>query len=419
MNCSVYIIGVDMDGVMHAYPDDYATHDIFERFFPYLKEGSLYAIHRNRSLVYHVWYRRTAEGCFGICVLLNGVWFSESAVLLRVFDHAFSYVVAKGKLVRVGADGRIRTDANHFALKKTEIDDLDATIKEEITSFASCCVPLPTLNVSTNPLAIHSLPEGAESELFKKALKTYRSVCATYGSSTEGTTNMLLVKLEEIAKENASNRRRCQQLEKECKVLERSKKRYATIIVLVCIMALGGAIAISVIVNKNSEIRKQLATIENNEEQISSLNDKTDSLQRNIDDLQSKYDKITSIFPFRITDVEIGNVYNDGTIQTAYGYTLYSSETMYLKPKLYYTGYVSATRDLRVKLYLPSGNLSQGTGSPNGFTYSTNVYINTASNEVVLLGWGGNNKGHWSPGTYRIEIWYNDICLKTKSFTIY
>ena len=355
----------------------------------------------------------------GICVLLNGVWFSESAVLRSMFEKVFSSVAAKGSLVRIGTDGRIRTNANLFAQRKSEIDNIDFAIKKNIDSYSSLCIPLPAQNVSTDPLAIHKLPADERSDSFGEGLKTYRSICATYGNNSDGTTNMLLVKLEEIAKECASYRDQCQRLEKDCKELEKSKKRYATVIGLVCTILLGGAIAIAVIVNKDSEIKKQLATIESNEKELSDLGGKVKNLQQNLEEVQSKYNNITDLLPFNITDIQIGNLYKGGAIQKAYGSTIYDYETMFLAPKLYYTGYISGNRTLKVKLYTPYGSLSRRVGSDDDFTYSQSVQIYKGTNEVELSGWGDSTEGWWSSGTYRIEIWYKDICLKAKTFTIY
>ena len=106
-------------------------------------------------------------------------------------------------------------------------------------------------------------------------------------------------------------------------------------------------------------------------------------------------------------------------METDYGYSLYSARTMYLKPKIYYYGYTSGSHELKVKWYTPSGEIKRETGSPTGYSQSESVYFYTGSNYVSLAGWGSSTKGHWSAGKYRIEIWYNNMCLKSKTFTIY
>ncbi|MBR0187203.1 MAG: hypothetical protein IJQ09_01290, partial [Prevotella sp.] len=63
--------------------------------------------------------------------------------------------------------------------------------------------------------------------------------------------------------------------------------------------------------------------------------------------------------------------------------------------------------------------LSTGNISPSGYTYKSDVYINSYTTSVELLGWGGNNAGHWKAGKYRWEFWYNSEKIGEKSFTIY
>lgn len=128
---------------------------------------------------------------------------------------------------------------------------------------------------------------------------------------------------------------------------------------------------------------------------------------------------ISEEYPLIITDINIGNVYEDGDIQTDYGEKIYDHNTMYLQPKLSYIGLADATKEIKVKWYTPSGNLSRGDSSPYGFSQSGDVYISRGNNTITLSGWGNKNKGYWRSGTYRIEIWYGNTCLKTETFKIY
>lgn len=137
--------------------------------------------------------------------------------------------------------------------------------------------------------------------------------------------------------------------------------------------------------------------------------------------LQSLKQKIGDTYPLIITDIEIANVYKGGAIETDYGKTLYSSRMMFLTPRIRYYGISAGTKNLKVKWYKPDGSLSTGTSSPYGFTMSDNYAIATGSNNTLTLnGWGNSISGlSWSPGTYRIEVWYGSTCLGSKSFTIY
>lgn len=129
--------------------------------------------------------------------------------------------------------------------------------------------------------------------------------------------------------------------------------------------------------------------------------------------------KVVGVYPIIISKIEIGNTYYDGTIETSYGSTLYSYNTMYLAPKIYYTGLTSGDKYLKIRWYRPSGELVTGGGSPTGYSQEKLYYLYEGENSLTLNGYGGSDRGHWSTGTYRIEIWYNDICLKSQTFNIF
>lgn len=149
------------------------------------------------------------------------------------------------------------------------------------------------------------------------------------------------------------------------------------------------------------------------------INEELSEVREELYEVRSIISDISEEYPLIITDIKIGNVYKGGDIQTDYGKRIYDFSTMYLKPKISYIGLKSGTKTLKVKWYTPSGYLSRGDSSPFGFSQSDDEYISRGRNTLTLSGWGNDHKGHWSCGTYRIEIWYNNSCLKSKTFTIY
>lgn len=159
--------------------------------------------------------------------------------------------------------------------------------------------------------------------------------------------------------------------------------------------------------------------------EVSTQNDSYSDLYQKYNSLCLKYNDlkrtVSSKYPLIIDDVSIANTYQDGTIETSAGNTLYSSRTMYLTPVIQYSALQDGSYTLNWKLYYPDGTLSTGTSSPQGF--STSAYISIvegAKSTAYLGGWGNSSKGSWRAGTYRIEIWYGTItCLANKSFTIY
>lgn len=173
-----------------------------------------------------------------------------------------------------------------------------------------------------------------------------------------------------------------------------------------------------------SERRSMESKYNTAKEQISSLEgEKSDleSAKRSAEEaLSTLKQMVGDSYPLIISNIEIANVTYNGDIETSYGNMLYSSRTMYLKPRIKYYGISSGNKTLKVKWYNPNGTLKTGTSSPYGFSQSENCYIYSGSdNTYALSGWGNSTRGHWSAGTYRIEVWYGNTCLKSKTFTIY
>lgn len=171
----------------------------------------------------------------------------------------------------------------------------------------------------------------------------------------------------------------------------------------------------------NYERNEYREKYENASSSISSLRNENNSLKQERDKAKSELSnlksKVSNTYPLIITDIEIANVYNDGTIQTDYGYMIYSYNTMYLKPRVKYTGLTTGSKTFKIKLYEPDGSLS--TGSYSTYSYSDDAYIYEGENTCKFSGWGNSSRGNWRSGTYRIEIWYDNACLKSKTFTIY
>ena len=113
----------------------------------------------------------------------------------------------------------------------------------------------------------------------------------------------------------------------------------------------------------------------------------------------------TSSVPFTITSVKFANTDYDRNIINDYGNIIYSSQSMYLSPKLYINAEVSGTYDIYVKCYWPSGTLSTGSTSPSGYSFKRSITVTKGSGSYELAGWGGK-AGYWSAGQYRFEFYY-------------
>ena len=176
----------------------------------------------------------------------------------------------------------------------------------------------------------------------------------------------------------------------------------------------------------NNIAQNQESIISDLRSDLSSANSSLSSKKSELSKVQKKlsnYQKVVGKhMPLIITDIDIANHYKDGTEETGFGGVIYSRNSMYIVPRINYMGIIEGTRKFLIKLYKPDGSLSTGAPSvetPKGYSYSDSGYIYEGKNSRELSGWGNKNKGNWAKGVYKIEIWYNDMCLKSKSFTIY
>ncbi len=107
-----------------------------------------------------------------------------------------------------------------------------------------------------------------------------------------------------------------------------------------------------------------------------------------------------------INSVSFANKTYNGSILDEYGQKLYSDKMRYLTPKISYSGLSSSqTKTVYVKIIKPDGSLLTGSSSPNGYTYSHTITFYSGYNSCEVLGWGNNNGGVYSGGTYTIEFW--------------
>ena len=116
--------------------------------------------------------------------------------------------------------------------------------------------------------------------------------------------------------------------------------------------------------------------------------------------------------PLTINWIEFANGSADGKILTEYTQQLYS-DIQYLKARLSYRKESSAPEAVRlqVKIIKPDGTLMHGTGSPAGYTFEDEMTLSEQNGIVYLSGWGNKKGNSYPAGTYRYEVWHNDLKL--------
>lgn len=123
-----------------------------------------------------------------------------------------------------------------------------------------------------------------------------------------------------------------------------------------------------------------------------------------------------------ILGLSFSNEDADDNIIDNYESKLYAKEVRYLTPRLSYKGLASVEKEIKldVKLYDEDGKLKTGTGSPEGFTFSKTVKVETGTGKYIKLpGWGNPRGGSYNAGLYKIEVWYKENMLYSKEIRLY
>lgn len=161
--------------------------------------------------------------------------------------------------------------------------------------------------------------------------------------------------------------------------------------------------------------------------QIDNLKIELDTTRRNLnkeklanDNLLHENDSLRQIFPIYIRKLEVANADGGGHAISPYGKDIVASSSMYLMPRITYYAFLPGEKiELKVRLYDADGKCVTGNSSPDGFSYVYKLNpILPGENTLSLSGWGGADRGHFVRGTYRYEVWYEDMCLKSVTFNL-
>ncbi|MBR5777081.1 MAG: hypothetical protein IKY22_01235 [Bacteroidales bacterium] len=314
MNSSIYIFGSETNNSSKPYsqyPLDYAE-DIFKKYESYLKNDSLLVIHRNDVAVYHIYYKRVQNGYIGICVLLNSLWVCDAKRLIKVFEKVFSEILESGILLSVDRQGNVVSQTSKMSdSNKVHIDEICDKIRYYIEKLENYSAQLPVQDVSVSKGTIHKLSDNASNTSWKNAFNTYRNIVSSYGSN-KNSTNLLLRKLSEFAKERDDYERKSIELQKECLRIERQKKQIKNIVILVFVL-IGCGIGIFFL-NDSLNVTQQ---------RLADANDEIIEQQTRIEELKDSVEYYLRLYKneknnYQSFRSQVANTYKSGTIETDY-----------------------------------------------------------------------------------------------------
>ncbi len=391
------------DSQLNQYPTDF-MRKIFLTYVHEIKEQSQIFVHRDTNMMHYTYIcklSKTSNDFFGISLTFNSVRVKDINRLFNIFETTLDNIVSKAILLDMNSNAEMYFKSD-FLYSQTEIKRIKEFMDDLFDKNKSCFEALeaPNYSISDKEVAIISLEKDSPKQIdfmlrnycnirifkqhiaystiyrLKSEIKELEYKHKELSSEISNLSSLKYKSLEEI--KDAKN---------ELLKLRKKEPIFMYLPAILFIILIAGAVLFCIV---NDE-RKSLRT---------------------------EYKFLASKYPIKITNIEIANVSHDGSIETDYGQTIYSKNTMYLTPRIQYIGTQSKNITLKVKLYDTYGRLSTGSTSPLGYTFQDSVHIYSYPDEITLSGFGNNEKGYWPAGLYRMEIWYNDVCLGTKTFRI-
>lgn len=388
-------------------------------------------VRRDGNLMYYTYvYKKNTSTALGFSVVCGEICL-DLHWLYEFLHNTLDFSAQKGVLFAYDENGTISQKVTNFSAEAAEVDNIFRSIKDYLEKRPSYWESLPPEDFSIPMTSKMTLTfSDDDNDKVIEALRHYHNVIVTMENTAPSSFSKTVARLNSEKEELTAQRNN---LENEIESLKRQKKQYRWVISLSLLVA--AALVAIVLFNQNvNELNYTLnkreasidslhivishknKTISDQEEIISRKDRELKNMKSELASVQSSLNDLSQYTPLIVSDITMKNEGEN------YGETIYSRNTTYLYPRLKVYGLRDQTITLYVKFYTPNG-LSTGSGkwqSPPGYTYKNDVTIEKNRQTMLyMLGWGGKNKGHWQKGAYRIEIWYNNSCLKSKTFTIY
>ena len=404
----------------------------------YCKDTHQIAIHRDGNLMYYSYlYKKNASSIYGLSVVcgevcLNLKWLYE--YLQKMLEASAN----KGVLFNYDKQGQIRKNVVSFATEAAEIDNIFRDIKDDLERRPLFWEQLPPEDLSvplTSKIALAFNDD--DKAKITEALRHYHNVVVTMENTLPSSFSQTVLRLNSEKEQLLVQKNG---LEVEIEALKRQKKQYKWVIILSLLVAIGLIAIVSfnqnvnqlrgvirskdlsidsltvVVANKNQAITTQEEIINKKDRELNTVKNERETIQTELYQTKSVLDNVAQQMPIFISSMVLR------TGDDSYGETIYSKNTTYIYPKVEVYSLIDGSVDFYIKFFTPNGLSTSSTPgtSPQGYSYKCEEYLSKYQKQTVYLsGWGGKSKGHWSSGTYRIEVWYNDVCIKTKTFIIY
>ena len=438
MNYSIYIFGNFGTGYTQ-YPDDFAKTS-FIRGHNEANANSKIAIHREGNLVYYSYYRKLLgedsqpDAFLGFSVCLNGVYFLDIEQMFSFFEQSVTELAVSGEIVEFSNNGDISACTRALHLKRNEIETVKSSLRSRIDSLPnSAFSPLPPYNYGADDNVVERIAISDLGSALPLLLKSYNRITIIKNSDFNSKQfTGFARRITELYQQNEELNKLNTQLQENNRNLTKQKKQYKWVTLLaalvalslICIIIFGhNVLSLKDKVNgQNTFIANMSVTIDSLKQAITAKDETITHLQNDVfkrDEMIAARDSFLvnlatfAACPIAVSDIQIKN--GDGE----YEEDIYSSNSTYIYPRMTAYSLMSGSIDLYVKFYSPNGLTTGSDVVPSGYSYKSTVSLQVFQNQTIsLAGWGSSTKGTWPAGSYRIEIWYDNICLGSKSFYI-
>ena len=481
MNYNIYFFIGTQKGYSQ-YPDNYSKDIISNILAKTdrKKNISQFAISMSGKLAYMTYqYRYSDSKYFGICCEYNNVVPTNFEYLFEFFDNIVQDILTKGEIIHYDSAGSICPSIDYISDKIELINYYGSYISHHLNDKSAKYINLPSLNYISGKKKVMVLAYDDTHTQIIDLLNTYDNVVISRDNPyVLGYANTLKKSSEKITQLETELAKINRQKKQYKMVIFLILAVVACLVTLYLfnsnIQALAGDLSqrdeeikelnqelflangkidtMTVeIAEKNCVIGYLENEVSQNNYSIDSLNQAIVSQENLINDLRNNLflinsklsstsiqlstatrdleeakrkltnyqNKVGKNFPMIINNIELANYTKDRRkVISDYGQPIYSNKSRWVWFRINYDGMISGTKKLYYRIYDQYGKLKTSSTSLSGYTDSTEQYIYQSNNTTVLFGWGGDSSGSWRKGKYRIEIWYEDICLKSKSFTI-
>ncbi len=429
MNATFYLFGKLSQGYTQ-YPDDYARQ-IFEHYIPIDTDKTRLVIHRHGELMYYIYVRpldldiqkdaRQRAASLGMCILLNGVMFTAIRKLYRLFEEIFSSIMLQGVIIGLDNTGHEEARITHFNEKTPEVERITRLLRQGMESWSDSFakLPSPSYGISTDEVKQLSL-DCPESELVNMAHQYSHTVIYPDGKDVSDALSGYKTIVKQLNEEKEELNRRYDALVKQYIKIRRQKNKTFLVTLLVAAL-LGGGLLFTIYQNKiEDELMESESIIGNLSSRASHLEKSLNLSEQEKLRHEHQYSTLKKIvdeqLPILISELQLGSANDTGAILATPGEMLFAEEMRYLKVHMRYIGMQSNEKiELSLRLYQPDGRMLH-LSATDECTLKTSVPVKNGKTCDFVF---PDIFSEWQIGNYRLEIWYQDRCLKSQFFTLH